>query len=101
MAATLQHTLLWPTDGMHSHSMSGQKNNNNSARGDVGASHAVLYGVCPVVEVVFALQWATFLFFGGCVAVMTVFVAFFFVETKGVPLEECPFIFKKHWFWKR
>lgn len=48
-----------------------------------------------------ALQWATFLFFGGCVAVMTIFVAFFFVETKGVPLEECPFIFKKHWFWKR
>jgi hypothetical protein len=49
----------------------------------------------------FVLQWATFLFFAICVVCMTTFVGFFFVETKGVPLEECPFIFKKHWFWKR
>ncbi len=49
----------------------------------------------------FVLQWATFLFFAICVVCMTIFVGFFFVETKGVPLEECPFIFKKHWFWKR
>ncbi|DBA80098.1 hypothetical protein WJX79_008133 [Trebouxia sp. C0005] len=48
-----------------------------------------------------SLQWATFLFFAVCVICMTTFVGFFFVETKGVPLEECPFIFKKHWFWKR
>lgn len=32
---------------------------------------------------------------------LQVLVALFYVETKGVPIEECPFLFKEHWFWKR
>ncbi|KAK9793222.1 hypothetical protein WJX73_005399 [Symbiochloris irregularis] len=46
-------------------------------------------------------MWGTFLFFAICVFVMTTFVYFFFVETKNVPLEECPWIFYEHWYWKR
>ncbi|KAK9802742.1 hypothetical protein WJX73_006127 [Symbiochloris irregularis] len=45
-------------------------------------------------------EW-TFMFFAGCVIVMTIFVYFFYVETKNVPIEECPFLFWDHWFWKR
>ena len=47
------------------------------------------------------MQWGTFLFFACCVIVETILVALLFVEPKGVPIEDCPFLFKKHWFWKR
>lgn len=33
--------------------------------------------------------------------VETILVALLFVEPKAVPIEDCPFLFKKHWFWKR
>jgi len=48
-----------------------------------------------------ALQWGTFLFFACYVIVETILVALLFVEPKAVPIEDCPFLFKKHWFWKR
>jgi hypothetical protein len=48
-----------------------------------------------------SLKAFTFIFYAGCVFVMTVFVFFFYIETKGVPIEMTPFIFKEHWFWKR
>ena len=48
-----------------------------------------------------AMQWGTFLFFACCVIVETILVALLFVEPKAVPIEDCPFLFKKHWFWKR
>ncbi|KAK9865397.1 hypothetical protein WJX84_000121 [Apatococcus fuscideae] len=47
------------------------------------------------------LQWGVFLLFACCVAFMTTFVYLFFPETKGIPIEECPLLFKTHWFWKR
>ncbi len=47
------------------------------------------------------VQWGTFLFFACCVIVETILVALLFVEPKAVPIEDCPFLFKKHWFWKR
>jgi len=47
-----------------------------------------------------SLKAFTFIFFAACVAVMTTFVYFFYIETKGVPIEMTPFIFKEHWFWK-
>ena len=31
----------------------------------------------------------------------TLFVYFLFPETKGIPIEEVPNIFKRHWYWKR
>ena len=50
---------------------------------------------------VFCMQWGTFIFFAGCVIVETILVALLFVEPKAVPIEDCPFLFKRHWFWKR
>lgn len=48
-----------------------------------------------------AFKFGIFLFFAAWIAVMTVFVYFFLPETKGVPIEEMIFLWKKHWFWKR
>ncbi|KAJ8772351.1 hypothetical protein K2173_027528 [Erythroxylum novogranatense] len=42
-----------------------------------------------------------FFFFGGWVAVMTVFVYLLLPETKMVPIELMDKIWKEHWFWKR
>ncbi|KAL7611861.1 hexose carrier protein HEX6 [Lactuca sativa] len=47
------------------------------------------------------MKSGTFFFFGGWVAVMTVFVYFFLPETKNVPIEKMDRIWKKHWFWKK
>ncbi|KAJ9539771.1 hypothetical protein OSB04_026277 [Centaurea solstitialis] len=47
------------------------------------------------------LRSGTFFFFGGWVAVMTVFVYLFLPETKNVPIEKMDGIWKQHWFWKR
>lgn len=48
-----------------------------------------------------AFKFGIFLFFAGWITVMTVFVYLFLPETKGVPIEEMVFLWKKHWFWKR
>jgi hypothetical protein len=49
-----------------------------------------------------AFQWGTFLFFGGFVALMTLFVVLRIPETKGVPIEELSeVIIHKHWLWSR
>ncbi|CAD6225465.1 unnamed protein product [Miscanthus lutarioriparius] len=40
-------------------------------------------------------------FFAACVVVMTLFVAFFLPETKGVPIEDMAGVWKAHWNWKR
>lgn len=48
-----------------------------------------------------AFKFGIFLFFAGWIMVMTVFVYLFLPETKGVPIEEMIFLWKKHWFWKR
>nr|XP_043631612.1 hexose carrier protein HEX6 [Erigeron canadensis] len=47
------------------------------------------------------LKSGTFFFFGGWVAVMTVFVYLFLPETKNVPIETMDRVWKQHWFWKR
>ncbi|XP_073289649.1 sugar carrier protein A-like [Primulina huaijiensis] len=46
-------------------------------------------------------KFGIFLFFAGWITIMTIFVYFFLPETKGVPIEEMIFLWKKHWFWKR
>lgn len=48
-----------------------------------------------------AFKFGIFLFFAGWITVMTVFVYLFLPETKGVPIEEMIFLWRKHWFWKR
>jgi MFS family permease len=47
-----------------------------------------------------SLQWGVFIFFAAMVVVMTLFVAFFLPETKGVPIEEMIYVWRQHWFWK-
>ncbi|XP_004959340.1 sugar transport protein MST6 [Setaria italica] len=47
------------------------------------------------------LKFLLFFFFAACVVVMTLFVAFFLPETKGVPIEDMAGVWKKHWYWKR
>ncbi|CAN0888265.1 Sugar transport protein 10 [Linum grandiflorum] len=46
-----------------------------------------------------SMKFGLFLFFGGWVVIMTVFVYFFIPETKNVPIEEMNRIWKAHWFW--
>jgi len=48
-----------------------------------------------------AFKFGIFLFFACWVLLMTIFVYFFLPETKGVPIEEMIFMWRKHWFWKR
>lgn len=48
-----------------------------------------------------AFKWGIFLFFGLFCVAGTLFVYFLFPETKGIPIEEVPNIFKRHWYWKR
>uniref|UniRef100_A0A2N9FKV4 Major facilitator superfamily (MFS) profile domain-containing protein n=1 Tax=Fagus sylvatica TaxID=28930 RepID=A0A2N9FKV4_FAGSY len=48
-----------------------------------------------------AFKFGIFLFFAGWITIMTIFVYVFLPETKGVPIEEMAFLWKKHWFWKR
>ncbi|OMO98204.1 Sugar/inositol transporter [Corchorus olitorius] len=42
-----------------------------------------------------------FFFFGGWVAVMTIYVYFLLPETKNVPIEQMEKVWREHWFWKR
>ncbi|KAH7854562.1 hypothetical protein Vadar_015365 [Vaccinium darrowii] len=43
----------------------------------------------------------SFFFFGGWIAVMTVFVYLYLPETKSVPIEQMDRVWREHWFWKR
>ncbi|XP_060196115.1 sugar transport protein 10-like [Lycium barbarum] len=47
------------------------------------------------------LKFGLFFFFAGFVVIMTLFIAFFLPETKGIPIEEVNRIWKNHWFWKK
>ncbi|CAN1809804.1 Sugar transport protein 7 [Linum perenne] len=48
-----------------------------------------------------AFKFGIFLFFAAWITVMTAFVYLFLPETKGVPIEETVFLWRKHWFWKK
>jgi hypothetical protein len=48
-----------------------------------------------------AMKWGIFLFFGGWVAVMQVFVLLFVPETKGMHIAFMDLVWKQHWYWKR
>ncbi|CAM8893623.1 unnamed protein product [Rhodiola kirilowii] len=47
------------------------------------------------------LKFGLFLFFAFWVIVMTIFIAFFLPETKGIPIEEMATVWEKHWYWSR
>ncbi|KAL3825385.1 hypothetical protein ACJIZ3_021414 [Penstemon smallii] len=46
------------------------------------------------------LKFGIFFFFGGWVAVMTLFVYLLLPETKNMPIERIERIWREHWFWK-
>ncbi|KAJ4849015.1 Sugar transport protein 5 [Turnera subulata] len=46
-------------------------------------------------------KFGTFLFYGGWIALMTIFVVFFLPETKGIPLDSMYIVWKRHWYWSR
>ncbi|RDX77895.1 Sugar transport protein 7 [Mucuna pruriens] len=48
-----------------------------------------------------SFKFGIFFFFAGWIIIMTIFVYLFLPETKGVPIEEMSFIWRRHWFWKR
>ncbi|XP_027111678.2 sugar carrier protein C-like [Coffea arabica] len=47
------------------------------------------------------MKFGLFLFFGGFVLIMTIFIYFFLPETKNIPIEEMHMVWKQHWFWSR
>ncbi|KAF8682040.1 hypothetical protein HU200_045500 [Digitaria exilis] len=47
------------------------------------------------------MRFGLFYFFGGWVLAMTLFVAAFLPETKGVPIEKMGAVWRTHWFWRR
>ncbi|TVU06871.1 hypothetical protein EJB05_46907, partial [Eragrostis curvula] len=47
------------------------------------------------------LKYGIFLFYAAWLVLMTVFVAGFLPETKGVPLEAMRAVFARHWYWNR
>ncbi|XP_042492767.1 sugar transport protein 5-like [Macadamia integrifolia] len=46
-------------------------------------------------------KFGIFLFYAGWIAIMTLFVALFLPETKGVPLELMHTVWENHWYWRR
>uniref|UniRef100_A0ACD5UBC7 Uncharacterized protein n=1 Tax=Avena sativa TaxID=4498 RepID=A0ACD5UBC7_AVESA len=48
-----------------------------------------------------AMKYGVFLFYAGWLLIMTIFMAAFLPETKGVPLEAMQSIWTRHWYWKR
>lgn len=48
-----------------------------------------------------AMKYGVFLFYAGWLLVMTIFMAAFLPETKGVPLEAMRSVWTQHWYWKK
>jgi MFS transporter, SP family, sugar:H+ symporter len=53
------------------------------------------------ISMLCAMKYAIFLFYSGWVLAMTLFVAAFLPETKGVPLETMRSVWARHWFWRK
>ncbi|GMH21870.1 hypothetical protein Nepgr_023713 [Nepenthes gracilis] len=46
-------------------------------------------------------KYGAFLFYAAWIALMTIFVALFVPETKGIPLDSMDIVWKQHWYWHR
>lgn len=46
------------------------------------------------------MKFGLFLFFGGFVLIMSIFIYMFLPETKNIPIEEMGMVWRQHWFWK-
>lgn len=69
-------------------------------------SVAVNFGTTFVLSQTFLsmlchFKFGSFLFYGGWIAIMTIFVALFLPETKGIPLDSMVAVWERHWYWGR
>ncbi|GMN45324.1 hypothetical protein TIFTF001_014506 [Ficus carica] len=69
-------------------------------------SVAVNFGTTFVLSQTFLtmlchFKYGTFLFYSGWIAAMTIFVALFLPETKGIPLDSMYAVWERHWYWGR
>ncbi|KAK2659737.1 hypothetical protein Ddye_006270 [Dipteronia dyeriana] len=69
-------------------------------------SVAVNFGVTFILSQTFLtmlchFKFGTFLFYAGWIVTMTIFVALFLPETKGIPLDSMYAVWERHWFWRR
>ena len=48
-----------------------------------------------------SMQWGVFVMFSASIVVITITTQAIYPETAGIPIEECPLIFHKHWAWKQ
>ncbi|KAK0576739.1 hypothetical protein LWI29_022590 [Acer saccharum] len=69
-------------------------------------SVAVNFGVTFILSQTFLtmlchFKFGTFLFYAGWIVIMTIFVALFLPETKGIPLDSMYAVWERHWFWRR
>ncbi|KAL4377088.1 hypothetical protein GQ457_02G034910 [Hibiscus cannabinus] len=46
-------------------------------------------------------KYGTFLFYAAWNVLMTIFIALFLPETKGIPLDSMNLVWEKHWYWHR
>lgn len=46
------------------------------------------------------MKFGLFLYFGGFVLIMSIFIYMFLPETKNIPIEEMGMVWRQHWFWK-
>ncbi|AAF79273.1 F12K21.8 [Arabidopsis thaliana] len=46
-------------------------------------------------------KYGAFLFYGGWIFTMTIFVIMFLPETKGIPVDSMYQVWEKHWYWQR
>lgn len=46
-------------------------------------------------------KYGIFAYYAGWIVVMTLFIALYMPETKGVPLESMNSVWARHWYWKR
>ncbi|XP_018806846.2 sugar transport protein 5 [Juglans regia] len=69
-------------------------------------SVAVNFGTTFVLSQTFLsmlchFKYGTFLFYAGWIAAMTIFVALFLPETKGIHLDSMYEVWERHWYWRR
>ncbi|PIA63859.1 hypothetical protein AQUCO_00201288v1 [Aquilegia coerulea] len=46
-------------------------------------------------------KFYAFVFYAGWITVMTIFVALFLPETKGIPLDSMHIVWEQHWYWHK
>ncbi|KDP41374.1 hypothetical protein JCGZ_15781 [Jatropha curcas] len=46
-------------------------------------------------------KYGIFIFYGGWLALMTIFIVLLLPETKGIPLDSMYQVWEKHWYWRR